>query len=185
MRFVHDELDDTKDLIRLMRIERDTNDNLRYIIKTFDRPTCPAYQALSYAWGSAEDAGEILLSGGTYSISYNLWSFLQHFSDPNTGIYCDKGSMLAQIDWQLWLWIDQICIDQSSVSEKNHQVGKMASIYQNAERVIVWLGPASEHSEAALRALSSRADSACTASKVLTAHWTKPSPGPWYGSSLD
>lgn len=38
------------------------------------------------------------------------------------------------------LWIDAICIDQSSTDEKNHQVQMMAKIYSHAERVVVWLG---------------------------------------------
>ncbi|KAF3053675.1 hypothetical protein E8E11_010944 [Didymella keratinophila] len=37
------------------------------------------------------------------------------------------------------LWLDQICINQSSLHGKNHQTSRMASIYQNAESVIVWL----------------------------------------------
>lgn len=38
------------------------------------------------------------------------------------------------------LWIDAICIDQTSTDEKNHQVQMMAKIYSHAERAIVWLG---------------------------------------------
>ena len=37
------------------------------------------------------------------------------------------------------LWLDQICIDQSNVREKNHQVARMGTIYQNAESVTAWL----------------------------------------------
>lgn len=33
-------------------------------------------------------------------------------------------------------WVDAICIDQVAVSERNHQVQQMGSIYQNAEQVI-------------------------------------------------
>ncbi len=38
-----------------------------------------------------------------------------------------------------WLWIDQICIQQSSITERNHQVLMMCDIYTNAESVIVLL----------------------------------------------
>lgn len=38
------------------------------------------------------------------------------------------------------LWIDQICINQESVNEKNQQVKLMGDLYSIAEKVIVWLG---------------------------------------------
>ena len=38
------------------------------------------------------------------------------------------------------LWIDAICIDQASLSERNHQVAQMGAIYAAAAHVIIWLG---------------------------------------------
>jgi hypothetical protein len=38
------------------------------------------------------------------------------------------------------MWIDTLCIDQSSDSEKNHQVAQMGRIYSEAERVVAWIG---------------------------------------------
>jgi hypothetical protein len=38
------------------------------------------------------------------------------------------------------LWIDAICIDQSSISEQNSRVAMMADIYQKAAGVWIWLG---------------------------------------------
>lgn len=37
-------------------------------------------------------------------------------------------------------WIDAICIDQTNVRERNHQVQMMRQIYSNAESVFAWLG---------------------------------------------
>ena len=37
-------------------------------------------------------------------------------------------------------WIDAICIDQGSRSERTHQVAQMSMIYSRAYRVITWLG---------------------------------------------
>jgi len=42
------------------------------------------------------------------------------------------------------IWIDQICIDQSSPSEKSNQVSMMSNIYERALGVIVWLDPSTE-----------------------------------------
>jgi hypothetical protein len=41
-----------------------------------------------------------------------------------------------------WLWIDQISIDQSNISERNRQVSQMSFIYQGTARVLAWLGKA-------------------------------------------
>lgn len=38
------------------------------------------------------------------------------------------------------LWIDAICLDQSSTAERNHQVQQMWKIYARARRTIIWLG---------------------------------------------
>lgn len=43
----------------------------------------------------------------------------------------------------MWLWIDQICIDQSNTHEKNQQVAIMSKIYSKAYIVLSWLGPRS------------------------------------------
>ncbi|KAF2825343.1 HET-domain-containing protein [Ophiobolus disseminans] len=42
------------------------------------------------------------------------------------------------------LWIDALCIDQSNIAERNHQVQQMEWIYSNAFRVISWMGNKSE-----------------------------------------
>ena len=39
------------------------------------------------------------------------------------------------------LWIDAICVDQNNIPERGHQVVRMAAIYPQASRVVVWLGP--------------------------------------------
>ena len=52
------------------------------------------------------------------------------------------------------LWIDAICINQTDNEEKSIQVRKMGSIYHKARRVVVWLGPSSEHSQRAVDALA-------------------------------
>jgi hypothetical protein len=39
-----------------------------------------------------------------------------------------------------YLWIDQISIDQSKTSERNHQVQMVSKIYSQATSIIVWSG---------------------------------------------
>lgn len=38
------------------------------------------------------------------------------------------------------IWIDQICINQSDVEEKSHQVALMSHIYKYCKEVFLWLG---------------------------------------------
>ncbi|RYP69839.1 hypothetical protein DL771_005850 [Monosporascus sp. 5C6A] len=48
---------------------------------------------------------------------------------------------------ELPLFTDQICINQADDDEKASQVKLMGDIYTKCERVIVWLGPATRHSD--------------------------------------
>ncbi|KAF2034619.1 hypothetical protein EK21DRAFT_107749 [Setomelanomma holmii] len=45
------------------------------------------------------------------------------------------------------LWIDYICIDQSNIRERNHQVRLMSNIYEQSTFVIAWLGYNAEEIE--------------------------------------
>ncbi|KAN0108649.1 Heterokaryon incompatibility protein (HET) domain containing protein [Hyaloscypha variabilis] len=51
------------------------------------------------------------------------------------------------------LWIDAICIDQSNIEERNHQVPLMKAIYSNAVLVCIWLGSPSPGSDDAMAIL--------------------------------
>ena len=50
--------------------------------------------------------------------------------------------------------IDGVCIDQSSLQERNHQVCLMGEIYRRAYRVNVWLGPSTEATNTAMWTLN-------------------------------
>ena len=53
-------------------------------------------------------------------------------------------------DNKRYLWIDGVCINQSDIPERNYQVTNMHWVSQCTEQVIVWLGPHSEDSHAAI-----------------------------------
>ncbi|GAB7333713.1 hypothetical protein MBLNU13_g05251t2 [Cladosporium sp. NU13] len=57
-----------------------------------------------------------------------------------------------------WLWIDALCIDQSDARERTHQVGIMSEIFERADQVISWLGPAYDNSEHAMSIISAYSD---------------------------
>jgi Heterokaryon incompatibility protein (HET) len=51
------------------------------------------------------------------------------------------------------LWIDAICINQSDILERNHQVKNMKSIYSAASKVLAWLGKWTVYSHQGLKTL--------------------------------
>ena len=82
----------------------------------------------SYVWGPAEPTHIILVNRCEYPVRANLYKYLR-------ALQAQQGSE------KLYLWIDAICIDQSSIGERNSQVQQMGSIYSNAKCVYAWLGP--------------------------------------------
>jgi len=81
---------------------------------------------------------------------YVLWEYISEYMSE----YC-QWKPLSPDNFpgptgHLYLWIDQICIDQSSVRERNHQVGMMASIYSGCSGTIVWLGSIHDYPDAPL-----------------------------------
>jgi hypothetical protein len=102
------------------------------------------YEALSYTWGSDQARVAVLITDDTSAvpavllIGSNLSSALRHLR------YQDRSRSL---------WIDAICINQSDISERTAQVRRMAEIYEQASRVVVWLGPGDNSSALAIKTL--------------------------------
>ena len=103
----------------------------------------PAYEALSYTWGSADGPIDLLVNVSRgpdqfLPLTQNLECALQH---------------LRYVDKPRTLWIDAICVNQQDVSERSKQVARMADIYSLAKEVLVWLGPEADNSTSALDTL--------------------------------
>lgn len=99
------------------------------------------FDALSYAWGSQADPVVIRVgSGGTHvlSITRSLAIALPYLRLP---------------DERRTIWIDALCIDQTSFEERAAQVQLMPDIYRAAQRVVCWVGPESENSAFAFDAI--------------------------------
>lgn len=98
----------------------------------------PAYEALSYVWGCTDRNRKIYCAGKTLFITANCEAalrWLRHKSESRT------------------LWVDSICINQSSIEERNEQVKMMADVYTKAEQVIVWLGEGHKYTPTTFLAL--------------------------------
>lgn len=125
--FVHSALDDSEQQIRLLKLHPGPSESeIRCDISTYSIEESPPYIALSYTWGNPLPTHNILLNSRTCLVRGNLFNFLDTFRNDCTNIK--------------HLWIDYICIDQSNVRERNHQVQLMGSIYRNCTFVITWLG---------------------------------------------
>jgi hypothetical protein len=83
------------------------------------------YEALSYVWGDPRDRESITCDGKEILVTRNCLDAIRYLRLPSH---------------TRTLWIDAICINQNSVSERNHQVKLMGKVYHYASKVLVWLG---------------------------------------------
>jgi hypothetical protein len=142
--FKHQALNLDRTQIRLFRLlPADRSGNLAGTIAIYDFEHCPEYRAVSYTWGLPYPTREISLEGQSFTVRENLWQFLDAARD-----YVKD-----------WLWVDQVCIDQSTVDERNHQVSLVAKIYAKAFEVLIWLGTEAHGSGKAMEAINSGVDS--------------------------
>jgi hypothetical protein len=87
----------------------------------------PAYEALSYVWGEPDFSEPIILNDHTFFITPSLKYILS--------------CLRRRDDQERVIWVDAICINQSDVEERGHQVALMREIYSNCQRDIAWLDP--------------------------------------------
>lgn len=109
------------------------------------------YIAISYAWGDVGEKRRIRIRDADreddveISVTASLESALRALRKRHDRVY---------------VWADALSIDQQNWAEKKDQVLKMPQIYQNAERVGIWLGPEADDSEMALQLIHEVGDGA-------------------------
>ena len=104
----------------------------------------PRYEALSYTWadesGDKEPSMKLNVRGGrSVAITANCHAALRR---------------LRRRRARRTLWIDAVCIDQSNVKERNHQVNHLKSIFNAAFQVVIYLGESSDGSDRFLEYIS-------------------------------
>ncbi|KAI1327097.1 hypothetical protein F5Y16DRAFT_203207 [Xylariaceae sp. FL0255] len=89
--------------------------------------SCPYYDALSYSWhrGDGSQDEVIICNAKPMYISANLHAALQRLRLPSGKVR---------------LWVDAISINQSDPDERAFQVSMMRQIYENSNKVLIWLG---------------------------------------------
>jgi hypothetical protein len=114
--------------VRLLKLHASGNDQLSCSIKHVKLRKAK-YQALSYVWGAPEKPFRIHVTNdhdktlGYLPLTANLNNALRDLREA--------GDVNEKVFW----------IDQSDDDEKGVQVGMMGDIYENATRVITYLGP--------------------------------------------
>ncbi|KAK8057483.1 hypothetical protein PG996_011420 [Apiospora saccharicola] len=94
-----------------------------------ESPSSNNFETLSYVWGDPTQTEPIAVSGVRFDATRNLAEFLRCLRLPNA---------------ERVVWADAICIDQTSVAEKSHQIGLMARIYRQAAKAAIWFGHLTE-----------------------------------------
>ena len=161
-------LDEDASEIRLMtllpgRFKDDISITLKTV--TLTKEHTPQYEALSYVWGSPENPIDISVKAGAPEHP-ETFSLLDHSTERRLDTYI-QGTIsvtqnlatalpyLRKEDESRVFWIDAICVNQQDLAERGRQVKRMAAVYSMASQVIVWLGPESQNSTLALRAIDS------------------------------
>ncbi|VBB80981.1 Putative HET domain-containing protein [Podospora comata] len=113
---------------------------VRIDVVPLDTDPAPIYAALSYLWGKDTPFSRVIVEphGRYVDIARNLTVCFQHL-DAFIGTN---------------IWIDAVCINQEDDEEKSRQVSRMGSIYERATKVLSWLGPSADNSDAAIDGIS-------------------------------
>lgn len=136
--FIYTDLDQAKASIRLLTIRaaHDRKSPVDCFLSCASLDDKPDFEALSYTWGPAiegdnsdQTPGSIQLEGSPFMVTRNLHDALIH---------------LRLADKDRVIWVDAVCINQTNLGERNHQVRQMAQIYSSAIRVVIWLGLADD-----------------------------------------
>jgi len=94
------------------------------------------YRCLSYAWGSPDRDEAILVDGHNFPVTTNLLNALQRIRNSKRPVK---------------YWIDQICINQDDIEERQQQVDVMKHIFRSARKIHIWLGESNGGSEMLFR----------------------------------
>lgn len=115
---------------------------IRCRLRLVDLAHTPTFTALSYVWGNSAIRETIWLEGKPLQVTRNAWEALR----------CLRNKFSP-----LRIWVDAVCIDQTSDVEKARQIPLMRAIYASAERVYIWLGEGNERTNRAMHYLANGA----------------------------
>jgi hypothetical protein len=110
-------------------VHRDLNEKLK-----------AEYETISYTWAGLPKCIPIFVDGGrVIHVNAPIYACLQRLEIGSNPRY---------------LWIDQICIDQANKKERNIQVLLMKTIFECAQKTLIWLGEEDEDTPLALECIN-------------------------------
>ncbi|KAF4456649.1 HET-domain-containing [Fusarium albosuccineum] len=128
--------------VRLLKLQ---NSRTEYDLGVFSLDaSCPPFTAVSYTWGDSRIEASLRINGRPFLIRQAAWDLLKDL--PSLDMDCHPRPE--------YVWIDSICINQSDLIERNHQVRLMRKIYSSAKVVLVWLGGSTSTSDLAMSSLA-------------------------------
>ncbi|KAK0099738.1 hypothetical protein ONS95_013368 [Cadophora gregata] len=145
---LYQSLDPESRTIRLLHIFRSphpTDGRLQCSLVTHSLNSSIKYQALSYTWGQPDNFDfQIWINGILVPVRRNLLCALRarranYKSEDERAFAVGKASDVGSL-----IWVDALCIDQSNIVERGHQVDMMGDIFREAEEVLAWLGTPDE-----------------------------------------
>ncbi|KAK2603388.1 hypothetical protein N8I77_009852 [Diaporthe amygdali] len=131
-------LDSENHMIRMLLVEPalSADEPLICSLTTTRLPPGRPFDALSYCWGAGSSMDVLNVNGQDLSVSSSVTAALRR---------------LRHEKHEVAIWIDQICINQHDVDERDEQIRLMAEIYSSAAQVHVWLGEGDVATWTALR----------------------------------
>lgn len=96
-------------LLELLPGERNSTIHCRLLVSTIGK-SLRTFEAVSYVWGAPDTTSTVVLDGRPVFVTWNLQCALR----------CLRRKTSARL-----LWIDALCIDQTSTEEKSTQVSRM------------------------------------------------------------
>lgn len=133
--FSHEPLPDLPRHIRLLEIlQGDFGQHVICALSTWGFDNAPPYVAISYTWGDPNSTTDITVNERRMLVRKNCEYALQQ-------VFHNTKSQ------QQYVWLDAICIDQSNIRERGHQVAFMGELYKRSSQVFACVGPHENDSE--------------------------------------
>lgn len=121
-------LDAKRSQIRLLILHPgDWKDQISCDFQVVSLDDQPTYVALSYVWGQDDPHNVADIGGCCIPIRPNLFKALRRLRAHAAGEDCT-------------IWVDAVCINQTSMDERSSQVSMMGQIYSLCAGVSLWFG---------------------------------------------
>lgn len=130
-----------KDLFRVLHLRptNESTDTLDFTLEEARYEQPPQYTAISYTWDNQSFDTDARCNGALFKVTRNCRNILR---------------CLRRHGETVTIWLDQICINQSSDDDKSVHVARMDEIYENCSKVLIWMTELPNNSIPILRSMA-------------------------------